>query len=379
MNSRWQSDTGGSGSASTGVEEIEDVKEEEEEPAPYDFDITSYGADYPVDALVKRLDSGDIVIPTFGQYSGEDDRLVGFQREYVWSKYKADRFIESLLLGLPVPGIFLVRDKFRRFLVLDGQQRLRTLQAYYRGVLNSREFRLGKVHDNFRDQRYEDLDAQDRRKLDNSIIHATVVRQDRPRDNQDSIYMIFERLNTGGANLQPQEIRVALFNGKLAQVIHQLNEQTAWRNLYGKKSRRLKDMEMILRFLAFYYLGDQYTRPMKTFLNRYMEMNRNLELHSEAELQEMFRDTTTVLENVVGQKAFKPEGRLNAAAIDSVAAGVAKRLQRGPINDLEQMEHQHQRLFSDTAYIDAIKTGTSEEAKVGTRMRLAREAFADVE
>lgn len=88
---------------------------------PFRYSITSYGADYPVDALIKRIQAGDVFIPSF-------------QRAYVWDAKRASRFIESLLLGLPVPGIFLSREEDTdRLLVIDGQQRLRTLQYFYRG------------------------------------------------------------------------------------------------------------------------------------------------------------------------------------------------------------------------------------------------------
>ena len=188
----------------------------------------------------------------FYKLSEEDTDLVGFQREYVWPRPKADRFIESLLLGLPVPGIFLVKEHSGRLLVLDGHQRLYTLRAFYKGIVNEKEYRLANVQERFEGKRYEDLDAEDRRRLDDGIIHATVVRQDEPTDDQSSIYVIFERLNTGGVNLQFQEIRVALYHGEFVRVLRELNENAEWRSLFGQTSRRLKDMEMILRFLAFF-------------------------------------------------------------------------------------------------------------------------------
>ena len=80
--------------------------------------------------------------------------------------------------------------------------------------------------------RFKDLDTEDRRRLNDSIIHATIVRQDEPTEEQSSIYMIFERLNTRGVNLQPQEIRVALYHGKLVRVLKDLNNEVAWRQLY---------------------------------------------------------------------------------------------------------------------------------------------------
>jgi hypothetical protein len=84
---------------------VEDV-EEEETTTPYRFTVTSYGADYPVDGLVKRLQAGDVAIPTFDPEVEPGLDVEGFQRQFVWTKPQCDRFIESLLLGLPVPGIF---------------------------------------------------------------------------------------------------------------------------------------------------------------------------------------------------------------------------------------------------------------------------------
>ena len=179
------------------VEEDVDVLDEADEVIPYTYSITSYGADYPVDSLIKRMESRDITVPTFDWVSKEDTEVVGFQREYVWTKPKADKFIESLLLGLPVPGIFLVKEATGRLLVLDGHQRLHTLHAYYKGVINGREYRLENVQKRFAGRRFKDLDMEDRRRLDDSIIHATVIRQDEPKEDQSSIYIIFERLNAG--------------------------------------------------------------------------------------------------------------------------------------------------------------------------------------
>jgi len=236
-------------SASETEEVIDDV-DETSEVIPYTYSITAYGADYPVDSLVKRIHSEDIIVPRFTWESDDESEIVGFQREYVWPRSKADRFIESLLLGLPVPGIFLVKEPSGRLLVLDGHQRLFSLQSYYEGVIHGKEYRLTNVQERFTGRRYQDLDVEDRRRLDDSIIHATVIRQDEPTEDQSSVYLIFERLNTGGVNLQPQEIRIALYRGDFVTVLRTLNNNDAWRQLYGPKSRRLKDMEMILRFFC---------------------------------------------------------------------------------------------------------------------------------
>src|SRR2546427_13061892 len=101
---------------------VDQLGDEFEEEIPFDYSITSYGADYTADSLVKRMSVGDIFLPPF-------------QRGYVWSYTQACRFVESLLLGLPVPGIFLSKDDpTQKLLVIDGHQRLRTLEYFYDGI-----------------------------------------------------------------------------------------------------------------------------------------------------------------------------------------------------------------------------------------------------
>lgn len=355
-----------------------DDLDEELEVTPYVYAITAYGADYPIDSLVKRLMSGDIAVPQFSWEPDDGSDIVGFQREYVWPRTKADRFIESLLLGLPVPGIFLVKEPSGRLLVLDGHQRLYSLHAYYQGVIHGVEYRLDGVQERFKGKRYRDLDVEDRRRLDDSIIHATVIRQDEPSEDQSSVYMIFERLNTGGVNLQPQEIRVALYHGELVRVLRTLNEDPSWRALYGKKSKRLKDLEMILRFFALFYHSAKYRSPMKDFLNRYMESNRDLQRQTEKDLQRVFLGAVSVLHEVIGTRAFRLVRAVNAAVIDSVMTGLARRLAKGTITNKDQLRERYTALLKDKNYRAAVETGTSQESNVETRIRLATEALSEV-
>lgn len=165
-----------------------------------------------------------------------------FQRSFVWSINQASRFIESLLLGLPVPGIFLSKEpETGKLLIIDGQQRLKTLQYFYQGVFhNGREFSLQNVQDRLLGKTHRTLDQTDENILDDSIIQATVVKQDEPSDDESSIYHIFERLNTGGTQLQPQEIRACIFHGPFNDLLNELNDEPAWRRVFGRHSKRLK-------------------------------------------------------------------------------------------------------------------------------------------
>ena len=205
-----------------------------------EYSISSYGLDFDVEGIVRRYKRGDIVIPEF-------------QRNFVWTKPQASRFIESLLLGLPVPGIFLYREiETRKMTVLDGQQRILTLCYFYNGAFREeKNFQLRGLESRFNDIAYIDLSSDDRRKLDDSIIHATIIRQEKPEGSSNSKYSIFERLNTGGTRLSPQEIRKAIYPGAFSELLNELNGSESWRKLFGAPHRRKRDEELVLRFFCF--------------------------------------------------------------------------------------------------------------------------------
>lgn len=357
-------------SAKEGYEDVD----EREEISPQHYGITSYGADFPVDGLVKRMENRDIVVPTFDPGVGDEEiGVVGFQRDFVWTKPQSDRFIESLLLGFPVPGIFLVQGSEGVYLVLDGQQRLRTLQAFYAGLLRDKAFRLQHVQKDFRGLGYDDLETDARRRLDNSIIHATVVRQEIPSEDQSGIYKIFERLNTGGTLLQPQEIRVALFNGPLIRLLRDLNEDKHWRAMCGNRSKRLKDQELILRFFAFRARSKKYKAPMKEFLNSYTAWNLDLKRQSADELTTVFRSTTELIHDRFGERAFRPARAVNAAAVDSLMTVVAEGIEKKTLRSQKALEKGYKKLFQNADYRGAIERATAREENVELRLKKARQ------
>ena len=342
---------------------LEVLDETEKDIIPYKYAITSYGADYLVDGLVSRLDKDIIFVPEF-------------QRKFVWNLRTASRFIESLLLGLPVPGIFLSKEPdTAKMLIIDGQQRLKTLQFFYNGIFRSREFKLVNVQDRFIGKTYKTLDEEDRIRLDDSIIHATIVKQDEPSDDQSSIFHIFERLNTGGMMLRAQEIRACIFHGPFNKLLASLNVFEKWREIYGNPSNRLKDQELILRFFALYFFLDEYERPMNEFLNKYMGANRNLKLHSLELLTTKFHSVINVIAINFKNRAFKLEKVINAAVYDSVMIGVAKRLDVGPITDEKKFKIAYQLLLKNTNYLEASEKATSDKPSVKKRMELAQKAF----
>lgn len=349
---------------------IDSSQQEDEGTSNSKYQINSYGADYTVDSLVQRIKRDDIYIPSF-------------QRNYVWSINQASKFIESLLLGLPVPGVFLSKDTDRKLVVIDGQQRLGTLERYYKGVFDnerrSQLFELKNVRRDFLGKTYATLKDEDRRQLDDSIIHATIIQQVSPEDDDSSIYHIFERLNTGGTKLQAQEIRASIYHGKFIDLLVNLNKYEPWRNVYGPPNRRGKDQELILRFLALYFMGDEYHKPLNEFLNTFTNMHRNLRHPQSTELAYTFKNAIDVVNQSIGKSAFRSQRVLNAAVFDSMLVGIAKRLSRGPIHDLEQVKVAHDDLLHNQNYIELYTQATTDEKNVEKRIALATSAFAEIE
>lgn len=331
------------------------------------FSITSYGADYAVDGLVKRMKAGAFLIPEF-------------QRRFVWSQRHASKFIESLLMGLPVPGIFLYREAdTNKHLVIDGQQRLRTLQAFYEGLFGDRKFRLQGVIDEWNGKSYSDLLPSDQLKLDDSIVHATVFAQDEPENALDSVYFVFERINTGGIRLTPQEIRNAIASGPFTKMIRELNLNIDWRAIFGAPiNKHSKDEELIIRFLALYDNAEHYARPMSKFLNLFSQRMNKVTDAERARQANIFSQTISAIREAVGDKPFRPSRSLNAAVFDAVMVGLARRLAQGSPPAPAKVKMAYDRLLADNDFKKNWVRATADEENVRKRLAVATQAFADI-
>lgn len=337
-----------------------------EEPGTAKFTISSYGADYTVDSLVKRMRGGAFRIPDF-------------QRKFVWTSKHASKFIESLLMGLPVPGIFLYKEAdTNEHLVIDGQQRLRTLQAFYDGILRGKEFKLQGVREPWSGRTYKTLDPSDVLKLDDSIVHATIFKQDKPEDVLDSIYFVFERINTGGIRLSPQEIRNCVSLGPFTNRVKDLNTYPSWRNVFGPTNNRSKDEELIVRFFALYCKGDQYSRPMSGFLNKFSANMNKAPTNELDKLDDIFKVTIDRINSAIGNKAFRIIRALNAAAFDAVMVGLATRLEQNPNPTDASILAAYDELTANDDFKQACERATADEDNVKTRLKLSTAAFSQI-
>lgn len=326
------------------------------------FDIRTYGADMTLEIYVNKIDSGEIKIPKF-------------QRNYVWSIKRASKLIESFLLDLPVPQVFLFRESSKReLLVVDGQQRLLTVHRYLKGAWEGDEhFNLVSVKSRWEGKSFTDLSEEDQRRLTNYVLRATIFEQINPADNK-SVYEIFERLNTGGMPLNAQEVRDSVIQGNIGDVLGVLNMLPQWRELLGKAEpdRRKKDIEMILRVLALQEGWDAYKKPMKDFITSYMEKHSTLSDDDAAQLRRRFEEVTSVILTQAGRDAFRVStGRLNIAVLDSIMVAVGS---IGP-DGIGDLKRKVDSLKSASAYRDYIFQATTNEESVQGRIKMAIEAL----
>jgi hypothetical protein len=348
-----------------------------EEPDPNPSGVSYKGTDFDVEGLVRRLNRGDVVVPTFGHSGDQPIETARFQRGFVWTRPQMDRFIESLLLEYPIPGIFLVRQADKRYLVLDGQQRLSTLAAFYAGIHDKREFALHNVANDFKALTYETLPAELRRTLDSTFIQATIVETDGSTESLDAVYQVFERLNSGGTQLTPHEIRVALYAGPFIEFLTALNDDPSWRELYGRRSPRLRDQEVVLRVVALYVSPGTYKRPLKKFLNDFVGENRYLNSIDSGQVEELFHEACRLIAADAGPPALRWQSRqVNAAFSEAILIGLMRRLDSVEPISTAQVAAVIASLQVDANLGPAIVRATADEESVRTRLAIATRAFA---
>ena len=343
------------------IEQIDSEEQDIDAGTPI-YQIRSYPSDPDLETLHLRWKRGDIVIPQF-------------QRGFVWKATQASRLIESFLMGLPVPGIFVFVQNHpqgrgnQTQLVIDGQQRLLSVFGFFEGKLppDGRPFRLTGIDDRWQGKMYSDLEHWEQRMLHTSILRVVNIEQREPENDSSSIYQIFERLNTGGTALTPQEIRNSSFHGPFNNMLMEANKEPAWRYIFGPPNPdyRMRDVELIARFLALHESADSYRQPMKIFINDYMRKHQwdpNLQ-----DAKHIFLDCVRRVADSLGRRPFHVRQGINVAVCDSVMVAFAQS-NKTP-DDIEQ---RYIELKNHSDFIDATTSGTTALAAVKQRLNLAQ-------
>ena len=335
------------------VEETENTDDEVSQDSRYT--IMTYPADYTLWTLYEKWRSGQLIIPDF-------------QRNYFWNDTQASRLIESFLLGLPVPQIFLHRYQSDPELTLiDGHHRLMTVFKYL-----DDEFRLKGVSSKWDGHSYKSLIADDQLLLCESVLRAIIIRQILPDDNW-TIHSIYVRLNTGGTQLNNMEIRRVMFGGAASNFLERLNENPDWRAIIGMPQpvARYRDLELILRILALTEGWRDYRKPMKDFITKYMQVLDNVDAGKMSILEQRFVKVCQAVRADLGEKPFHLSRRLNPAALDSLMGCL---MILGDSQEID-IQHMYRMLLDDEAFMDSVTRNTSDEYVVLRRFEIVQSAF----
>lgn len=371
------------------TDDFDDLDGEENEPSDVSSDDVTRAVvtdtDWTTETILSQLRRGNILLNP------------KFQRRDAWDKARKSKFIESLILGLPIPQIVLAEDKKRRgkFIVLDGKQRLLALRQFAAGS----SFAISEDEQGFQGLKLSGLDVREELRLKtlakmesdselvddlnaflNETIRTVVVRR---WPNEEFLNLVFLRLNTGSVKLSPQELRQALHPGDFTNYLDDAATDSDWLRKalrIEKPDFRMRDVEILLRYFAFRYRLGEYTGNLKTFLdNTVNHLNEKWSTEEES-IRLVGTQCDSAIEStfaIFGENSFYRwsngdyEGRFNRAVFDVMTYYfTSPDVAAASIERRDQVESAFKKLCKDNAqFVESIQTTT--KTPVATYRRLA--------
>ena len=297
--------------------------------------IVTEQARYPIKSIKSMLDSGD--------YNLNPE----YQRRKRWDNGRKSRLIESFIMNVPLPPIFLYEYDYSKFEVMDGLQRLTSIYDFYSGnfVLEGLEY-----WKELNGKKYQELPIEIQKGIDRRYISSIVLLEETaktPEEAEKLKQIVFERLNSGGEKLKPQETRNALYNGAFNQLCLKLSQNDSFRKMWniplesdGEEAlltseayRKMDDVQLVLRFFAYRFL-DKLSGSIEDFLDEYLRQANDFPESTLLQLEDLFIDTIDVIYTVFGEDAFLPpvyERKVNKpqkTIYDPLMQSVAKNITR---------------------------------------------------
>ena len=372
-----------------------DIAENEEEDSIKEYDITSTPNDYNIATLFSLIDNGIIKIPPF-------------QRNYVWDIKRASKLIESIILGLPIPQIFLYERGKNNFYVIDGQQRLLSIYFFMKerfptkdgkdilrdcltgkdrieqGILSDDKFfsnfslklaGLDGSDNKLNKLKYGTLDQYRHTFEYLRTIRTVVIKQNAP-DDDSSMCEIFNRLNTGGQNLLPQEIQMSLFYSGFYDMILDLNKSENWRNLLGqpKLDLHFKDIEILVRGFAMLYWHEQYKSSMSKFLNKFSRHATEFEVEEINYCSKLFDSFLESCSNLKNKSFYTSNNKFNISLFEAVfVAACSEAFKNRTIIQGKILQKDIEYLKKDKDFIEASRESITSKKNINLRIKRAED------
>jgi hypothetical protein len=311
-------------------------------------------------------------------------------------------------MGLPVPQVFFYEKGRNDFLVIDGQQRLMTVYYFLKkrfpkmekraelrrvfdehGMIPDRILSDDDYFDNFNlrlgarlierpnrleDLNYDTLESDDRIALELRTIRCIIVKQHEPKDDS-SMYEIFYRLNTGGVNLTPQEIRASIYYSPFYEMLGRLNLDPLWRRLTKiDPDIRMRDLETLLRGFALLASGANYKPPMVRFLNAFSEESKKFPQGRIEYFEQLFDSFMQQCKDLEAKALWGRTGRFSVSMYEAIFAVVCEdAYSHGTLNVKPVDAAKLDKLKSDSSFIKASQSQTTSKENVDLRLQKARE------
>lgn len=371
----------------------------EEDAVVTEYNISVAPNDFNIKTIFDFIDHGVVKIPAF-------------QRNYVWDIKHASKLIESLLIGVPIPQVFLYEEKKNSFMVIDGQQRLMTIYYFIKKRFPRKDKRVELrqifdqkhtipdevLYDNqyftdfnlvlseslpdkknrFNKKNYATLDDDDRTSFDLKTLRNIVVKQTGAEDDDSVVFEIFNRLNSGGVNLKPQEIRTSLFHSEFYDMLYRINLLKQWRCLLMNEipNINMKDVEILLRGFAMLVLHDEYKPSMNKFLNVFSKKAQKYTSEDIAFYEQLFVRFVEMMSSFDDTSIFlTTKNRFNISVYEAVFTALcedaykAKDLSLIKQTTIEKIKA----LKEDAEFLDASLQGTASSNNVSKRITKAQE------
>lgn len=349
-------------------DDLEVAVEDDDEPY-VEFDISVSPSDPTLESLAQKIENGDMIVPFY-------------QRRFVWKIEQASKLIESFLMGLPVPQVFLYINEHDQLEIIDGQQRIMSVKYFFEGYFGEEDnrgrrqtFKLKGLSERseYNGMTFDDLGEREKRRLRNSTLRAINIKQLTPNDNYNSVFHIFERLNTGGTALRPQEIRNAVYRGEIVGELQELNEDVDWQAILGLKApdRGQKDVELILRLFGLFEDWEDYEKPMLRYLNNVMRNSRDFSSDKAERFKDRFPEVTELVNETL-DKPFRPKRVVNSSVLEAVMVALLE--DKGI--DAKKLAKNYSKLMKDDDFIEATSGATTDTAVLKARIEVAKRILA---
>lgn len=258
--------------------------------------------DFPLSTIREMCDDGDIV-------TNPD-----YQRDFVYTPKQSSKLIESMLIGIPIPTVYLCQENDETWSVIDGQQRITSFVSYLKN-----EFPLSGLTElkELNGLSFKDMDKALQKKLKSSSLKAICIL----KESQELKYEIFARLNQGAVSLKPQELRNCIYRGSCNSMLDDLAENKYLPTLFHDDNKRKQYQERILRFFALRNFTDYKSSIMKT-MNDYMLVHQNADDAEIKDCKLLFNKTIDIIKQILGDTAFFAVNRDNGKVIEKFSGSV---------------------------------------------------------